>query len=453
MNFNKLISACIATAMLASCQNASDPYMTLETKTLTLEAEGGSASVKLTSNVYYRVNNDCSDLTGENYWANIVDTKTDGDVTTFLFEVAANESTSPRTGTVRFIGDDVTPLKLTLTQKGMVPKGVNPTESSVGSGETSASFKVFGDRAWTASCEDADVKVNPASGIGDGEVTLTFPANESLKERTIKVNVAMEGDKTYTFTLVQSGYRGVLADWDLNAMIGETSKTFVDEKDQTEFPGTNGKYLDASSGNGRIEYYACDRTGYAKSKYSCTRGVGGNGDPYVSGTIPGDYWLVTASLGGKTIPAGTKIHYYFVTKMGTATSAYWMLEYKNGDAWTPVSKTMQKDESATKGLTGNEVSYSQTITYNFAALLLDAKKNGAYVAVDGTFTTEKDMDAVVLRFAPAGHLGLDGSKNNGLYIDRTEAGGQTRFSAQKPSKEDGTAVKEYDQHVIIEIAE
>ena len=45
MNFNKLISACIATAMLASCQNASDPYMTLETKTLTLEAEGGSASV------------------------------------------------------------------------------------------------------------------------------------------------------------------------------------------------------------------------------------------------------------------------------------------------------------------------------------------------------------------------------------------------------------------------
>ena len=114
---------------------------------------------------------------------------------------------------------------------------------------------------------------------------------------------------------------------------------------------------------------------------------------------------------------------------------------------------MQKDESATKGLTGNEVSYSQTITYNFAALLLDAKKNGAYVAVDGTFTTEKDMDAVVLRFAPAGHLGLDGSKNSGLYIDRTEAGGQTRFSAQKPSKEDGTAVKEYDQHVIIEIAE
>lgn len=453
MNFNKLITACIATAMLASCQNASDPYMTLETKTLSLEADGGTAAVKLTSNVYYRVNNDCSDASGEVYWANIVDTGTEGDVTTFLFAVEPNESVTPRTGTVRFIGDGVTPLKLTLTQKGMVPKGISPVEAAVSGSETTASFKVFGDRDWTASCSDADVTVSPASGSGEGEIVLTFPANENLTDRTIKVNVSLEGDKTYTFTLTQSRYSGVLADWDLNALAGKTGETFVDAADQTEFPGTNGKYLDASSGHGRIEYYACDRTGYAKSKYSCTRGVGGNGDPYVSGTIPGDYWLVTSSLGGKTIPAGTRIHYYFVTKMGTATSAYWMLEYKNGDAWTPVSETREREESATKGLTGNEVSYSQKITYNFAALLLDSKNNGAYVAVDGTFTTEKDMDAVVLRFAPAGHLGLDGSKNDGLYIDRTEAGGQTRFSAQKPSLSDGTAVKEYDQHVIIEIAE
>ena len=178
--------------------------------------------------------------------------------------------------------------------------------------------------------------------------------------------------------------------------------------------------------------------------------MGGNGDPYISGAIPEDYWLVTVD---KKIPAGTKIHYYFVTKMGTATSAYWMLEYKSGDDWKPTMPVSQRLESSEKGLTGKAVSYSETITYNFAATLLDAKKNGAYVAVDGTFTADRDLDSVVLRFRQAGHLGLDGSKNSGLYIDRTEAGGQTRFSAQRPSLEDGTAVKTYDQHVIIEIAE
>ena len=181
----------------------------------------------------------------------------------------------------------------------------------------------------------------------------------------------------------------------------------------------------------------------------CNRLVGANGDPYVEGAIPEDYWLVTVD---KKIPTGTKIHYYFVTKMGTATSTYWMLEYKSGDDWKPTFAVSTKTETSEKGLTGNALDYSATISYNFAATLLDSKNNGAYMPVEGIFTVEEDLDVLVLRFKQAGHLGLDGSKNKGLYIDRTEAGGQTRFSAQRPSKEDGTAVKTYDQHLTIEVA-
>lgn len=62
MNLKKLLSASLAIVALASCQTASDPYMELETKLLTLDSEGGTATVTLTSNVYYRVNNDCSDV-------------------------------------------------------------------------------------------------------------------------------------------------------------------------------------------------------------------------------------------------------------------------------------------------------------------------------------------------------------------------------------------------------
>ena len=449
MNLNKLLSAGLAFFALVSCQQASDPYMELGTKLLTLEPEGGTATVTLSSNVYYRVNNDCSDASGENYWARIVSTDVSGDQAVIHFEVDANESTSERTGTVRFIGDNVTPLKLTLKQKGVVPKGIAPESAVLESSEVSASFKVYGDRNWTATCKDKDVTISPASGFGEADVTVTVPENEELSDRMIIVNVALEGDKTYTYTITHKAFAGVLADWNLNALTAVTTETFCDESDQTVFPGTNGKYLNADTGKGRIEYYAAERTGYSPVKLVCQRAVGGNGDPYVSGAIPEDYWLITVD---RKVPAGTKLHYYFVTKMGTATSSYWMLEYKSGDEWKPTVAVSQKNEAATKGMSGNAVSYSQTITYNFAALLLDSKKNGAYVAVDGTFTVDKDMDSIVLRFRQAGHLGLEGSKNNGLYLDRTEAGGQTRFSAQRPSTEDGTAVKTYDQHVTIEIA-
>ena len=449
MNLNKLLSAGLAVFALASCQRASDPYMELETKLLTLEPEGGAAAVTLLSNVYYRVNNDCSDASGENYWARIVSTDVSGDQTVIHFDVDANESTTERTGTVRFIGDDVTPLKLTLRQKGVVPKGIAPESAVLESSEVSASFKVYGDRNWTAVCDDPDVTISPASGFGEAEVTVTVPENEELTDRTITVNVALEGDRTYIYTITHKAFAGILADWDLAALTATTGETFVDDGDQTVFPGTNGKYLDASTGKGRIEYYAAERTGYTPVKLVCQRAVGANGDPYVSGAIPEDYWQITVD---RKVPAGTRLHYYFVTKMGTATSSYWMMEYRSGDEWKPTVQVSQKNETAEKGMSGNAVSYSQTITYNFAATLLDSKKNGAYVAVEGTFQVDRDLDSVVLRFRQAGHLGLEGSKNNGLYLDRTEAGGQTRFSAQRPSTEDETAVKTFDQHVTIEIA-
>ena len=450
MNLNQLLSAGVALIALASCQRVSDPYMELETKLLSLDSEGGTAAVALSSNVYYRVNNDCTDSADEHFWAKIAGTEENGETTVFHFDVESNESTAERTGTVRFIGDGVTPLKLTIVQEGTVPKGIAPKEATVENSDVSASFKVLGDRKWTAVCADQDVSISPSSGFGETDVTVSFPENVELSDRAISVEVSIDGDRTYTFIITQKAFAGVLADWDLNAMTAKTGETFVDEADQTSFPGTNGKYLESSTGKGRLEYYAADRTGYPTSKVICQRLVGGNGDPYVSGAIPEDYWLITVD---KNIPAGTKIRYYFVTKMGTATSSYWMLEYKSGEEWKPTVAVSSRAESSEKGLTGNAVSYSKTVEYNFAATLLDSKKNGAYVAVEGVFTADRNLESVVLRFRQAGHLGLDGSKNDGLYIDRTEAGGQTRFSAQRPSLEDGTAVKTYDQHITIEIAE
>ena len=144
-----------------------------------------------------------------------------------------------------------------------------------------------------------------------------------------------------------------------------------------------------------------------------SRAVGGNGDPYVSGAVPGDYWYVYGDMKGTTIPAGTKIHFYFVTKLGTMCSNYWMIEFKDGEEWKPALPTSTLQESATETLSGAPINYSATITYNFAGMLLDNKNNGAYIPAEGIFTTTKDMDEIVLRFGQAGRLCLSGAKYPG----------------------------------------
>ena len=452
MNLKKLLYACLPLAVLASCSEA-DPYMTLASKTLDVEAEGGTYTVDLASNVYYRVNNDCQLDDGSGYWAEINEQAKQGDVTTYAIKVAENTATESRTGTIRFIGDDVTPLKYTINQSGVVPRGIDPVSAVVASDSTKTTFSVFCDnKSWTATCADADVTVTPASGVGNGDVTVEFPANKKLTARTITVNVAIEGDATYAYTIEQEAFAGVLADWDFANIKDDCTATFTDDADQSSFPGNNGKYVKASTGNGKIEYYAADRTGYKKVKVACKRGVGGNGDPYVSGTIPGDYWYVTSDLNGEVIPAGTKIHFYFVTKFGKMTSNLWMLEFKDGEAWSPALPTSTVQESATEGMSGAAVDYSATVTYNVNCSLLDSSKNGTYTAVEGTFTTTKDMTSVVLRFGQAGRLGLAGSDYDGKYLDQTASSCQSRFSAQHPNDpETGAQIKQYDQHLTLEI--
>lgn len=69
MNLKMLLFASVSLVLFASCHNSDDPYMTLATKTLDVEAEGGLFTVDLSSNVYYRVNNDCQTDGSDSHWA------------------------------------------------------------------------------------------------------------------------------------------------------------------------------------------------------------------------------------------------------------------------------------------------------------------------------------------------------------------------------------------------
>lgn len=51
-----------------------------------------------------------------------------------------------------------------------------------------------------------------------------------------------------------------------------------------------------------------------------------------------------------------------------------MIEFKDGEEWKPALPTSTLQESATETLSGAPINYSATITYNFAGMLLDEKK-------------------------------------------------------------------------------
>lgn len=88
---------------------------------------------------------------------------------------------------------------------------VTETEISVSGKATSATIKVTGNSAWTASVTEAPVGVaatlDPASGQGAGNIVVSFPANEDTENaKVFKVTVSTEAEvatKSYTVTITQ----------------------------------------------------------------------------------------------------------------------------------------------------------------------------------------------------------------------------------------------------------
>ena len=72
---------------------------------------------------------------------------------------------------------------------------VTPTQIDVAGSATSAKINVTGNVAWTAEASDG-ASVSPASGNGEGTITVSFPANEdpdNAKEYTVFVRTEAEG--------------------------------------------------------------------------------------------------------------------------------------------------------------------------------------------------------------------------------------------------------------------
>lgn len=111
--------------------------------------------------------------------------------------------------------------------------GVEKTEINVSASATSATVKVTGNVAWTAT---STATIDKASGEGAGEIAVSFPANEdteNAKTYTVTLSTTADVDaKTITVTITQAKASGQAS--------GEESKITISLTNTTTFAEDNG---------------------------------------------------------------------------------------------------------------------------------------------------------------------------------------------------------------------
>lgn len=179
--------------------------------------------------------------------------------------------------------------------------------------------------------------------------------------------------------------------------------------------GDGGCYVNSNvSPGGKITYVQIEK-GSIDVDQKASRIVGSTGHPYVTGPWVGDYWLFTLS-NGKELPAGTKAHIQYSTRVSKTGPKFWMAEYFDGEEWKPVVAP-DKAEAAGPG-----VEYNLVMNPN--------GQEADNVAIDYTFTISKPVTEILYRQRVVSTI----QANTGEALEKPN-GGTSRIAYNAP---DGT---------------
>jgi thiol-disulfide isomerase/thioredoxin len=165
-------------------------------------SEGSTLSVTVTTNLTYSV-------TSMPSWVAETTSKATASKT-HTFSVAANASTSARSGAIVFTSSSKKSISVNVKQGGAsaVALSLDPEIVSAEAAGTSKSVTVTSNYAWTVSSDKDWCTISPSNGTGNGSFTVSVSANESTDSRTATVTVkAGTGDNTATktITVTQAG--------------------------------------------------------------------------------------------------------------------------------------------------------------------------------------------------------------------------------------------------------
>lgn len=275
--------------------------------------------------------------------------------------VKANSSAAARAARLSVIDKE---MNISITSFDVVQNGsekdvihknfqISTSAIEVKAEDTSASFSVSGDVAWTVSSSNPAFVPSPASGEGNGNVTVSFPANTVTEEVTAVITVSTTDEavntKELTVTIKQAAAKGgsavkpavgtVLAEWEFDTPQIEALRAGGFEQSssspEVDAPGNmGGAYVPSNvSGKGKIEYYNGIDKSTIKTRTCVKRAIGNRGEPVIYGSWEGDWFTWTAELDAP-IAAGTKFQLNFVLRPNSAgVMKYWKAEYLDGDEW------------------------------------------------------------------------------------------------------------------------
>lgn len=399
--------------------------LSVEPLSIAVEAEATTATFDITSDTEWVVEGTGVTVSPETGNGNVTVTVT----------FPANDKTEEVTYTVSVKTGDPTvktpeySVVITQAAKVIPPTHtftVSPLEISVEADATAAEITVEGDVAWTAAGEG--VTLEPASGEGNGKITVSFPANDKAEvvTYTVKVSTSTEGVETpeYTVVITQKGIQTgptleMLAQWHfcaveadvLGAHFAEEAKITNDAGTKVPNPASNaigfGEELYCAAnetGNGRIMFYnATDKTN-VNPDGRCKRGIGNSGEPCWYGAWIGDYIWFEATPAAP-LAAGTTLNIWFTLRPNTQnTLKYWLLEINDGGTWVPVGEVKKAS------VNGVDVNYNIELVFDpNGAGTTDSPKQ-FNCEVDRNYTLTKSVNKVEYRVVCQSLMIADGSK-------------------------------------------
>ena len=285
-------------------------------------------------------------------------------------------------------GEKPEPIPTTDPTTKEIKLEVNTTAISVKAGDTSASINVTANCPWKAESDNPAFTLSPASGEGNGTITVSFPANEAQQEVKAGITVssnAKEGTPVSVKVNVSQAAAEAKPDPEPEPQPSESDTTYLarwwfDESQVTVLgehfteeakidgntnpaaclPGNGGYYVEPNvEGKGRIEFYnGIDKT-EINPKGRVKRVIGKYGGIVSYGTWKGDYYLLTANT-DEALPAGTDIYTFFALRANTDNvPRYWMVEINDGGTWKPYLETKKVTVEGE-----GEVEYNLEIIYD-----------------------------------------------------------------------------------------
>lgn len=205
-NLKGILGALVAVFAVCACDDEELPVdlnLSVSPKEVTLPADGGTATVSITSPLAWTV-------TSEAAWVTVSPASGESGTSTITLTVEANTSTSDREALVKVTLKDVAlSQSVKVIQRGKEEQppfeyklSVSPAKLDFQAAGGSNSLSVTANEAWTASADANWITVTPASGNGNGTVTVKVQENTVEQKREGAITFTC-GDKNVTVAVAQ----------------------------------------------------------------------------------------------------------------------------------------------------------------------------------------------------------------------------------------------------------